>query len=205
MLLCFLRIWQEEAEQMPMKRPHHPHKTAGLYKVSFVFTNPTVSAQQLQYNPAVTSQGIFMLLLLFASWKWLENRRDWGITAPVFGHYKGRKNGLRAGSSSVMWVSGGSWNKLQPSLVMCKWQCQVRNARLASTFRRCPCWGISTGHLHSGMLLQLSSNKVLSPWTREDSPSYHLATVPLTDAGATWTGSDKSCQPKDLRKWDWIQ
>lgn len=80
-----------------------------------------------------------------------------------------------------------------------------RNARLASRFRRSPCWGISTGHLHSGTLLQLSSNKVLSPWSREDSPSYHLAIVPLTDAGATWTGSDKNCQPKDLRKWDWIQ
>ena len=125
-LLPFLRTWQEEVEQTPMKRHYLPHKTAALYSVSFTFASPTISAQQLQHNPAITSQGILKLFLLFASWKWLENRKDWGITVPVFWHYKGRTNRLRAGSSSVMLVSGGHWNKLQPSLVTCKWQCQVR-------------------------------------------------------------------------------
>lgn len=109
-----------------MKRHCHPHKTAGLYKVSFVFTSPTTSAQQLQHNLAITSQGIFKPFLLFASWKWSENRKDWGITVPVFWHYKGRTNRLRAGSSSVTLVSGGHWNKLQPSSLMCKWQRKVR-------------------------------------------------------------------------------
>jgi len=37
------------------------------------------------------------------------------------------------------------------------------------------------------MLLQFSSNKVLGPWSRENSLSYHLAIVPLTDVAATRT------------------
>lgn len=65
------------------------------------------------------SQGTFKLCLLFASWKWLRNHNSSLLTLQ-------RKATVGAGSSSVVLVSGGHWNKLQLSLVMCKWQCQVK-------------------------------------------------------------------------------